>query len=272
MRVNVNGCDISYRRKGEGPLLILLHGWGANGDLFAGVETYASSKYTVVSPDLPGFGKSSEPEEPYDLDDYVNFVRDFVCGLLQTDTTGSGHTEQEVILLGHSHGGRTLIRMLSRMAKGEDMGFTVPKAILVDSAGIVKERSEEQKKRTQRYRTYKNLLTKTGIAKLAPGTIDALQRKFGSADYAAASPVMRQSMVKVVNTDLRAEMPSVTIPVLLIWGENDTDTPLGDGKQMEDLMPEAGLAVIAGAGHYSFLDNAVLFNRILGSFLKISPA
>ncbi|MBQ6733809.1 MAG: alpha/beta hydrolase, partial [Lachnospiraceae bacterium] len=181
-----------------------------------------------------------------------------------------------VILLGHSHGGRTILRLLSRMAGDaeagiapEDFGFTVPKAILTDSAGIVPERTEEQKKRTQRYKTYKNILNKTGIAKVAPGTIDALQKKFGSADYAAASPVMRQSMVKVVNTDLQAEMPRIKIPVLLIWGDADTATPLSDGRRMEELMPEAGLAVIAGAGHYSFLDNPVLYNRIIGSFLGI---
>lgn len=270
MRKSVNGCEIAYRSKGEGPLLVMLHGWGANGDLFAGIESYASSGYTVVSPDLPGFGKSTEPEEAYDLDDYVNFVRDFTCLLLrEREAAAAGN---KVLFLGHSHGGRTLIRMLSRMAKGEEMGFDVPKAILVDSAGIVKEKSEEQKKRTRRYKTYKSLLTKTGIAKLAPGTIDALQREFGSADYAAASPVMRRSMVKVVNTDLREEMPSIKIPVLLIWGENDADTPLSDGKQMEQLMPEAGLAVIKGAGHYSFLDNPVLFNRILGSFLQIGSS
>ena len=266
IRVNVNGCEIAYRKTGEGPLFVLLHGWGANGDMFAGIETYASANYTVISPDLPGFGKSAEPETPYDLDDYVNFVRDFTCFMSQ-DTS-----RQQVIFLGHSHGGRTLIRMLSRMARGEDMGFDVPKVILVDSAGIVKEKTEEQKKKTQRYKTYKSLLTKTGIAKVAPGAIDALQKRFGSADYAAASPVMRQSMVKVVNADLREEMPLIRIPVLLIWGENDTDTPLTDGRQMEQLMPEAGLATIANAAHYSFLDNPVLFNRILGSFLQIESA
>ena len=267
MQTTIGGCEIAYRMKGEGPLLVLLHGWGANADLFQGVEAYAASTYTVVSPDLPGFGKSTEPEEPYGLDDYVNFVKTFVCTVLNEHR--AGEERQQVILLGHSHGGRTLIRMLSRMARGEDMGFDVPKVILVDSAGIVKEKTPEQQRRTQQYKTAKSFLTKTGIAKLAPGTIDALQKKFGSADYAAASPVMRRSMVKVVNTDLREEMPAIKIPVLLVWGENDADTPLSDGRQMEQLMPEAGLAVIAGAGHYSFLENPVLFNRILGSFLKI---
>ena len=59
------------------------------------------------------------------------------------------------------------------------------------------------------------------------------------------------------------------VPALLVWGDKDTATPLSDGQQMEKLMPEAGLAVIEGAGHYSFLDNPVLYQRILGSFLQI---
>lgn len=261
-------CHIRYRMAGEGPLLFLLHGWGANADLFAGIEQYAATKYTVVSPDLPGFGGSGEPAQAYDLDDYVDFVAEFVTAVRQET--------HECVLLGHSHGGRIILRLLSRMAGSpeegispENFGFYVSKAILTDSAGIVPVRTAEQQKRTQRYKLYKNLLTKTGVTKLAPGALDALQKKYGSADYAAASPVMRQSMVKVVNTDLQKEMPRIKIPVLLIWGDADTATPLSDGKRMEELMPEAGLAVIAGAGHYSFLDNPVLYNRILGSFLGI---
>ena len=140
---------------------------------------------------------------------------------------------------------------------------------MVDSAGIKAVQSKEQLKRTDRYKRYKNFLIKSGLSRLFPSLIDKLQKKYGSADYAAASPVMRQSMVKVVNCDLKEEMPFIKIPVLLIWGDMDTATPLSDGKIMEELMPEAGLAVIQGAGHYSFLDNVNLFNRILGSFLGI---
>ena len=80
---------------------------------------------------------------------------------------------------------------------------------------------------------------------------------------------MRQTMVRVVNEDLTEEMPRVKMPVLLIWGDADTATPIADGRRMEELMPEAGLAVIPGAGHFSFLDDPVLFSRILGSFLHV---
>ena len=246
----IDNLRIRYRDSGGNkPLLLLLHGWGANADLFRYIEEYVSSVYRAVSPDIAGFGKSEEPDHAYDLDDYVDFIRDFVHKLYEDEKE---ELPKDIIILGHSHGGRCLIRLLSRAARGEDFGFGVKKAVLVDSAGIKAVQSKEQVKRTDRYKRYKSCL-----------------RKSGSADYAAASPVMRQSMVKVVNCDLKEEMPFIKIPVLLIWGDMDTATPLSDGKIMEELMPEAGLAVIQGAGHYSFLDNVNLFNRILGSFLGI---
>ncbi len=259
MFTEIDGLKINYRDEGQGPLLILLHGWGSNVDLFDGIFRFASKKYHVVGMDMPGFGKSDEPSEPWEVSDFVNFVLAFIKKLYPE--------EKSIMFLGHSMGGRVIIKMIG--TKAEELDFDIPKVILTDSAGIKPVPSGEQSSRTKRYKFYKNILTKTGIAKAFPGTIESLQKKFGSADYAAASPVMRASLVKVVNEDLAPYMPSLKMPVLLIWGDQDTATPLSDGQQMEKLMPEAGLAVIQGAGHYSFLDNQYLYNKILGSFLGI---
>ena len=276
MTVELSGRNIYYRDEGTGPLLVLLHGWGSNTDLFDGIYRFASAKYRVIGPDLPGAGKSEEPGEPMDLDDYVSFVVSFVRAVAPE--------EKEITFLGHSHGGRVLIHMSAMMAVRDAGGqvpdalapalagadFRITRMILVDSAGIVPEKTAAQKRKSARYRFYKAFITNTGIVKLFPGVLDALQRRFGSADYAAASPVMRKTMVQVVNADLTQEMPSVTMPVLLIWGDKDTATPLSDGQRMEKLMPGAGLAVIPGVGHFSFLENPYHFDRILGSFLGIS--
>ena len=286
MMVNIDGMRIYYRDEGshheDRPALVLLHGWGSNTELFDGIYRLASPQYRVIGPDFPGAGQSEEPAEPMDLDDYVSFVEKFLAA--------AAPEEQEMIFLGHSHGGRVMIRLAARRARAAEArepggnstdlastepvntisgSFRITSMILVDSAGIVPAKTGEQSRKTARYKRYKAILTKSGLTRLFPGALDALQKKFGSADYAAASPVMRQTMVRVVNTDLTDEMPSVKMPVLLIWGDADTATPIADGKRMEELMPEAGLAVIPGAGHFSFLDNPVLFGRILASFLKI---
>lgn len=262
MNTNINGLNINYIDEGSGTLLVMLHGWGSNIDLFSGVVSFAKKGYHVVAMDMPGFGKSDEPKEPMNVDAYVAFVLEFIKKLYPQ--------EKEIIFLGHSMGGRIIIKLAAGIHDGKiNTDFTIPKIILTDSAGIVPVKTEAQKKRTKRYKFYKNLITKSGLVKIYPAALDKLQKKFGSADYAAASPVMRQSLVMNVNEDLQELMPSVTMPALLIWGDKDTATPLSDGKRMEELMPEAGLAVINGAGHYTFLDNPYLYNRILGSFLGI---
>ena len=83
-----------------------------------------------------------------------------------------------------------------------------------------------------------------------------------------ASPMMRSILVKVVNEDLKHVMPSINVPTLLIWGENDTATPLRDAKIMERLIPDAGLVSFPGCGHYSFLDNPYQFAAVLRSFIN----
>ena len=78
--------------------------------------------------------------------------------------------------------------------------------------------------------------------------------------------MMRAILSKCVNEDLCHLMPKISAPTLLFWGENDTATPLSDAKKMESLIPDAGLVTVAGAGHFSFLENPQLFERVLGSF------
>ena len=77
---------------------------------------------------------------------------------------------------------------------------------------------------------------------------------------------MRQTLVKLVNRDLRELMPRIPNPSLLIWGENDADTPLWMGKIFEERIPDAGLVTVPGAGHYAYLEQPRFVFRVLDSF------
>lgn len=255
LRKTVNGLSINYEQKGSGDLIVLLHGWGSNIKLFANLIDLLSKKYTVVAMDMPGFGESDEPKTPWCVDDYVQFVIDF---LADYDT-------KEVMLLGHSFGGRVIIKMHAR----ESLPFKVTKVILVDSAGIMPPKSNKKSWRTRYYKMGKAFLSTKLMQKLRPNALENFRKKMGSADYAAASPMMRQVMVKVVNEDLEPYLPNIKCPALLIWGVNDTATPLSDGEKMEKLIPDAGLVKLENAGHYSFLEQQFTFNRVMSSFMKI---
>ena len=98
--------------------------------------------------------------------------------------------------------------------------------------------------------------------------LNKIRAKKGSSDYSNSTPKMRAILSKVVNEDLKHVMPSIKCPTLLIWGEKDKATPIGDAKIMEKLIPDAGLVSFPNAGHYSFLDNAYQYQAVLRSFLK----
>ena len=107
------------------------------------------------------------------------------------------------------------------------------------------------------------------MKKLSPDAVEKMQAKRGSADYRNASPVMKGCLVKAVNEDLEPLLGKISVETLLIWGTKDDATPIGDAKIMEKKIPNAGLAEINGAGHFSWLDSPAVFDAIIRSYLKI---
>ena len=74
-------------------------------------------------------------------------------------------------------------------------------------------------------------------------------------------------MVSTVNLDLTACLGAVSAPTLLLWGEKDAATPIADGRKMEQLIKGSRLIVVAGAGHFSYLDSPAFVNAVVGAFL-----
>ena len=79
---------------------------------------------------------------------------------------------------------------------------------------------------------------------------------------------MRATFVKVVNLDLSDRLSLIRQPVLLLWGDKDTETPLWMGQQMERDIPDAGLVVLEGGTHFAYLEQAARFNMIVKHFLE----
>jgi len=242
--VTCDGLSVAYIEQGEGPDLLLLHGWGARAETYRLLIDHLSQNYRVVAPDLPGFGDSEEPKEPFSVDDFADFVLHFCAA------TGI----ENPVVMGHSNGGRILIKLLSR----EGAPLNAKKAVLLDSAGIKPKHGVDWYVKVYSYKAAKKLL---------PGLAKKMQGKVGSDDYKAASPVMRQAMVKAVNEDLTDCLPNITVSTLLIWGELDDATPLSDGKLMEQKIPDAGLVTLAGAGHFAFAERWAQCRAVLDAFL-----
>ncbi len=255
MFTEIDGLRINYTDVGSGECILLLHGWGSNITLFSRITEQLSPHMRVIAPDMPGFGESDEPKSAWRVDDYVDFTEKF-CAKLNVS---------KAVLLGHSFGGRVIIKLVTK-----DSPFVkAEKLILTDSAGIMPKKSLKSKVNTKLYKIGRKVMSAKPMSALFPDAVENMRNKRGSADYLAASPIMRQTLVNTVNEDLTDLLPHIKQSALLIWGENDDATPLSDGQLMEKLIPDGGLAVIKGAGHYSFLDDPYTYARILASFLNL---
>ena len=169
---------------------------------------------------------------------------------------------KKAVFIGHSHGGRVILALAGKGLINPD------KIVLLDSAGIVTEKSKKQKRRAKNFKRIKKILSLPVIKSFSGGLLDKARKHYGSADYNAAPPVLRNTMVSLVNTDLRDIIGNIKCPTLLIWGENDTDTPLSSAEIIKSKIADCGLCIIKGTGHFSFCEKPYEVNAILNAFIK----
>ena len=252
MNININGLNIEYTDVGSGIPVLLLHGWGSSFDVYSGLISALSDRCRLVAVNFPGCGNSDTMKEPWTLEDYCNFVLEFMKVV----------NLENPIMIGHSPGGRVTLKMAA-----EGM-VNPPKIVLLDSAGLIPKKSIKQKMRAKSFKTIKTVLTLPVIKNYSGPLLDKARSHYGSADYNAAPEVLRKTLVSLVNTDLRDIIHNISCPTLLIWGDLDTATPLSDAKIIESLIPDAGLCVLEGTGHYSFCEKPYQAHKILQSFIK----
>lgn len=225
--------------------LVFLHGWGVNSQLwFKILHVLINKNYSLYFLDLPGFGKSQDPNTVYNVNDYKNIVYEFVkkLGL------------EKINLIGHSFGGRIAIKMAA-----ENPNF-LEKIILINASGIT------HNSRTKRIA---DIIAKIIKPVFKPALMQPLRKKFyfliGS-EY-LENIKLSKIFTKVVSEDLTHLFSYIQKPTLIIWGKNDQVTPLYDGQLMNNLILKSKLVVLKKAGHFSFLDQPKEFIKALTNFL-----
>jgi pimeloyl-ACP methyl ester carboxylesterase len=251
MFTQVNGLKVCYQVAGSGPPLLFLHGWGGRGLSFAPVFHYFARSYRVCAPDLPGFGESDIPPTGWGVADYTSFVCQFMeeMGFRQVD------------LMAHSFGGRIALMMAAQQPE------RVRRIVLVDSAGIRPRQGWKYRIRVGLFKAVKRFASLPFLRQHQENLLAWTAQRMGSSDYRNAGP-LRETFVKVVNEDLRPLLPQITVPTLLVWGENDQDTPVYQGRIMEQEIPTARLVVLENAGHFAYLDRLSHFCTLASDFLR----
>ncbi|MBQ3298146.1 MAG: alpha/beta hydrolase [Bacilli bacterium] len=238
MDIKIQDVNINYIQYGKGKDILLLHGWGQNIEMMKPLGDAFADRFRITIIDFPGFGKSEEPKEPWDIEKYNLMLEVFVkeVGI------------KKPIVIGHSFGGRVAIRYSARNP--------IEKLVLFGSPCI---RISEELPLS--VKLLKKLKTLPGMNSLG----EYMKQYIGSRDYKAASPIMRQTLVDVVNEDLSKFAREIEEPTLLIWGEHDTEAPVNEAKELEKIMIDAALIILPGT-HYAYLENLSRVISILNNF------
>ena len=237
-KIIVNDLATTYADDGAGPVLLLLHGWSSSAVAFQSLAAGLLGSFRVIRLDLPGFGGSEQPKSDWHIQDYAAFVQAFLAKL------GVG---QVFAVVGHSFGGRVAIKALAN-------GLLRPaKLVLIDSGGVRESQSARNRLLKIVAKTGKVVTSLPGLRALQGGLRKKLYARVGSTDYIEAGG-MKQIFLNTINEDLQADATHITTPTLIVWGQDDTTTPISNGQLLANAIKGATMVVIPDAGHFVFLD------------------
>lgn len=219
--------------------LIFLHGWGAGKDSFLWISKYLKN-CTLHIASLDGFDNTEAPDDPT-ICGYANRLGEYI----------SLHNLTNVVIIGHSFGGRIAIEYCSKHAtKG---------LILVDSAGIKPKYSFKKHISVIKYKLAKKLVS----LKLAK---PELLNKFGSTDYKHCSDSMKKVFLTTIKYDQTKLLSKIQTPTLILWGKQDRETPLYMAKKFHNKIKNSEIVLFDG-GHFCFVEEPYKFYKIIDAFI-----
>ncbi len=228
-------------------ILLCLHGWGGDKNSFTELrEALKDTDIEILTPDLPGVGSEPEPKEPWTVDDYADWVEAWIKAQLETRKL----VNSKLFVLGHSHGGRIAIKLAVRES------LPIEHFYLCAAAGIRHPRHFKRIAGLLLAKTGKAFLAIPGLKHLQPLGKKLLYRLVRVHDYEKASPVMRDTLIKVTQEDLRPLLPLVHVPTDIFWGMDDQMTPIKDAYIMHRAIKDSQLHVFPNVRHRVHRDKA----------------
>ncbi len=253
MYYKTNGVKLYYEKfeNKNKPTMLILPGWGNTRKSFYNLINVFKNYYEIYIIDYPGFGNTKFPNKNLTIYDYAEMIIDMMKDLKINNP----------LIIAHSFGGRIAI-LLTGYYK-----VKIEKMIFLDTAGIKPRKSFKQIFRTYLYKALKKI--KFLLPKRYRNLyLKKLMLKFGSKDYNNLPNSMKTTFRNIVNEDLKMYLPAISSEVLIIFGKNDLDTPVSDGKIMNNKIKNSALITIPNCGHFCYIDQFYLICDIIYEYLK----
>jgi 3-oxoadipate enol-lactonase len=253
--IDVGGARLRVRTAGEGPAVLLVHGWALDLDMWTPQFAALAARYRLIAFDRRGFGLSSgTPSIEEDLSDIHELLATFAV--------------ERVTIVGMSQGARVALRWAI------ESPATTTSLVLDGPPRDLLATGRQQGEIT--LATYRELVRNAGIGAFRKQWLEHPLMQLHAHDTRTRA-LVREMVERYPGHDLLAndspqvqrlvDLDRLEVPVLIVNGEYDSDTRIGAGAELARALPQARLAVIPGAGHLSNLDNPHAYNKVLGEFL-----
>jgi pimeloyl-ACP methyl ester carboxylesterase len=276
----IHGYRRAFRIAGSGPALLLIHGIGDNSTTWEPVHARLARRFTVIAPDLLGHGMSDKPRADYSVAAYANGMRDLLSVL----------DIKRATVVGHSLGGGVAMQFCYQFPQ------LVDRLILVGAGGVTKDvniamRLASLPVASEAFallriplvlptlqltgRVLGSVLGSTGVGRDMPNML----RILADLPEPTASSAFTRTLRAVV--DWRGQVVTMldrcylteSVPVQLIWGEQDSMIPVRHGRMAHAAMPGSRLEIFPRSGHFPFHDDPDRFIEVLEQFIdSTAPA
>jgi pimeloyl-ACP methyl ester carboxylesterase len=253
----ISNLKIAYTKIGKGPAIILLHGFTQDSRVWKSQVASLSEKFTVIAWDAPGTGMSDDPVEPFTITDWA----DCLASLLDSAGIDKAH------ILGLSWGGllaqefyrRYSDRVLSLILCDTSVGWT---GALSDSIANVRLAACIRDSSLPPAELVLNYLP----GMFSDSVPDSIRKELAGIIDDTHPAGFRLMATAVAIADTRAVLPTIKVPTLLIWGNEDKRSPLNAAYKIRDAIHGAKLEIISGAGHVSNMEKPDQFNKAVKEF------
>lgn len=250
------GISTYYEQYGEqGSPLLILHGWGSDVAAMMPIIKRLQKFYRITAVDFPAHGGSGGLKGDWSIPDFAKWTENFIH---QQNLNGCD-------VLAHSFGGRVALYLAAYSPK------LFRNVILTGSAGLVKIKTAKDKRKAAQYRFKRGVLSLLSkmpyIKQKAQKWLDAYRDKHNSADYKALQLKMRATFNNIIKYDSRDFLSRIAHPTLLIWGQEDLETPLWMADEFHKSIAGSQLRIMPG-GHYAFLSYPDVFCDYVLDFLE----
>lgn len=257
--VDLDGLSVAYECSGNGPPLVLLHGYVGDGPTTWQRQLEdLSDEFMVVAWDAPGAGRSTDPPEDFGIAGYADCLAKFIDRLNLRNPD----------IVGLSFGGALAIEFSRRHP-------SVPASLVLASAyagwagSLPREAAQQRLQQALALSELDSdklvdaLLPTMFAASAPPELVDA----FGAA-IRRVHPAGFRAMARASAEDLREALPLISVRTLLVYGSKDVRAPLAVANALASAIADSTLVVLPGAGHVCNIDAAEDFNRTVRGFLR----